>query len=135
MSSENSWKLNKYDVPGRNIVWTEGVGQAYPDDVRKVTEYVLEKAKTFSGKKWAYIPGIEKMNPIFDAETQQCFAQMHNACEAAGCVAMAFVSGGMASIKVQSKRHQQKSQAGKLVVEHFRTAEEAMDWLKESFDI
>lgn len=135
MDREKKWELKTYDVPGRRVVWTDGIGQAQADDIRGVIEYVLKKAKTFGNNKWAYIPGIDKMSPIFDTETQQLFAEMHKKCEAAGCVAMAFVSGGMAAIKVQSKRHQQLSQAGKLVVEHFRTAEDALKWLEEEFGI
>lgn len=125
-----NWTLNVYDVPdGRKIVMTEGIGQAEVEDVKKVTEVVLSRGKKFGGK-WAYIPMIEKMDPIFDAETQKAFAEMHKLCEEAGCVAMAFVAGGMASIKVQAKRHQQASNAGKLVVEHFRTKEDALKWLE-----
>jgi hypothetical protein len=131
MSNERSqkWVLNTYDIPGRNIVNTEGIGKATAEDVRKVTDYVIKKGKSFGGK-WAYIPMIEKMDPILDAECQQEFARMHKLCEESGCVAMAFVSGGMAAIKVQAKRHQKDSNAGKLITEHFRTKEEALEWLK-----
>jgi len=135
MEKEKNWVLNTYEVPGRRIVWTEGVGQAYPEAIQKVTEYVLAKAKTFGPGKWAYIPGIEKMDPIFDSETQNCFAEMHNKCQEAGCVAFAFISGGMAAIKVQSKRHQKQSHAEGITTEHFRTADEAMEWLKEDFGL
>jgi len=130
MDNGKNWMLNKYEVPGRNAVMTEGIGLADRDAVKEVKEYVLNKAKGFSGK-WAYIPIIEKMDPIYDTETQMAFAEMHKDCEDAGCVAFAFVAGGMAAIKVQSKRNQQASQAGKLIVEHFRTKEDALEWLKE----
>lgn len=131
MSNEKSqkWVLNTYDVPGRKIVNTEGIGKAYAEDIRKTTEYVVTKGKSFGGK-WAYIPMIEKMDPIFDAETQQEFARMHKLCEEFGCIAMAFVAGGLASIKVQAKRHQKESKADKIITEYFRTREEALDWLK-----
>ncbi|NLN63980.1 MAG: hypothetical protein GX144_00945 [Clostridiaceae bacterium] len=135
MDKERNWVLKTYEVPGRKIVWTDGIGQADPQAVIECTEYVLEKAKSFGGGKWAYIPGIDKMDPIFDSETQDLFAEMHRRCEAAGCVAMAFVAGGMATIKVQAKRHQQKSQAGKMIAEHFRTADDALKWLEETFGL
>jgi len=134
MEKQGNWELKTYEVPGRRIVWTEGIGQANPEEVNKVTEYVLAKAKSFGPGAWAYIPGIDKMAPIFDSETQKCFADMHKKCEEAGCVAFAFVSGGMAAIKVQSKRHHQQSHVG-IVSEHFRTADDAKEWLKESFGI
>lgn len=123
------WKLEVYDIPGRKIVNTEGIGQATAADVRKVTEYVVNKGKSFGGK-WGYIPMIEKMDPIFDAETQQEFAQMHQQCEAAGCIAFGFVAGGLAAIKVQAKRHQQASHAKGIQTEYFRTREEALEWMK-----
>lgn len=129
MGNEKNWILNEYDVPGRKIVMTEGIGHANVEDVKKVTEKVLAKGKRFGGK-WAYIPIIEKMDPILDPETQKVFATMHQECEASGCIAFAFVSGGMASIKVQAKRHQQASHTG-LVSEHFKTKEDALEWLKD----
>jgi DNA transposition AAA+ family ATPase len=73
---------------------------------------------------------IEKMDPIFDAETQQEFARMHQLCEEAGCIAFGFVAGGLAAIKVQAKRHQQASHADGIITEYFRTREEALDWMK-----
>ena len=132
---KSNWELKTYEVPGRRIVWTEGIGKAYPEAVQKVTEFVLAKAKGFGPGKWAYMPGIEKMDPIIDTETQKCFAEMHKKCEEAGCVAFAFISGGMAAIKVQSKRHHQQSHTTGIITEHFRTAEDGLMWLKESFDL
>lgn len=125
----SQWRLEVYDIPGRKIVNTEGFGQATAADVRKVTEYVVNKGKSFGGK-WGYIPMIEKMDPIFDAETQQEFAKMHQLCEAAGCIAFGFVAGGLAAIKVQAKRHQQASHADGIQTEYFRTREEALEWMK-----
>ncbi len=125
----SQWKLETYDIPGCRVVNTEGIGQATAADVRKVTEYVLKKGKSFGGK-WGYIPMIEKMDPIFDAETQQEFALMHQRCEEAGCIAFGFVAGGLAAIKVQAKRHQQASHAEGIQTEYFRTLEEAIEWMK-----
>ena len=96
------WRLEIYDVPGRNVVNTEGFGQATAGDVKKVIEYVVNKGKSFGGK-WGYIAGIEKMDPIFDEETKQEFARLHQLCEENGCIAIGFVAGGMAAIKVQAK--------------------------------
>jgi len=129
LGENRTWELKKYDVPGRNVVMTEGIGQADVQGVRETINYVVEKGKSFSGK-WGYIPIIEKMDPILDPETQQEFAKFHKCCKESGCVAMAFVSGGMAAIKVQAKRHQQASQTG-IVTGHFRTKEEALKWLEE----
>ncbi len=131
MSSERTqkWVLEIYDVPGRKVVNTAGIGRATAEDVRKTTDYVVKKGKSFGGK-WAYVAGIEKMDPVFDAETQQEFARMHQLCEQNGCIAMGFVAGGMAAIKVQAKRHQKDSQADKLQTEHFRTREDALDWIE-----
>ncbi|NLX77016.1 MAG: hypothetical protein GXZ01_06540 [Clostridiaceae bacterium] len=133
MGENRVWELKKYDVPGRKVVMTEGIGLVNVEGVREITSYVVVKGKSFGGK-WGYIPIIEKMDPILDPETQQEFAKMHKSCEEAGCVAFAFVAGGMAAIKVQAKRHQQASHTG-LVTEYFRTKEEALDWLKEEFGL
>ncbi len=57
MGKEDNWELKTYDVPGRRIVWTEGIGQAYPEAVQKVTEYVLAKAKSFG-------PGERNHHPV-----------------------------------------------------------------------
>jgi hypothetical protein len=127
--ASQNWVVNFIDVPGRKILCTEGIGQATAPDIRKLTDLLVQKGKSFGGN-WAYIPMIEKMSPVFDAETQKEFARMHQECEAAGCIAMAFVAGGMASIKVQAKRHQNDSHAEKVSTEYFRTREEALEWLK-----
>lgn len=125
----SQWKLEVYDIPGKKIVNTEGIGQATAADVRKVTEYVVKKGKSFGGK-WGYIPMIEKMDPIFDAETQKEFAKMHQLCEESGCIAFGFVAGGLAAIKVQAKRHQQASHTEGIQTEYFRTREEAIEWME-----
>ena len=125
-----TWELKKYDVPGRKIVNTEGFGLAGVEDVRELIDYVVTKGKSFGGK-WAYIPMMEKMDPIYDPETQKEFANLHKACEEAGCIAMAFVSGAMTTIKVQAKRHEKASQAGKIATQYFKTREEALKWLEE----
>jgi hypothetical protein len=127
------WRLEVYEVPGRKIVNTEGFGQANAQDIRNVTDIVVKKGKSFGGK-WGYIPMIENMDPIFDQETQKEFAVMHQRCEESGCVAMGFVAGGMAAIKVQAKRHQKASNAEGLVDQYFRTREEALEWMK-TFDL
>lgn len=129
MSESKTWELKKYDVPGRNVVMTEGIGLINVEGVRDTIDYVVGKGKKFGGK-WGYVPIIEKMDPILDPETQQEFAKFHRCCEEAGCIAMAFVSGGMAAIKVQAKRHQNASHTG-LATGHFRTKEEALKWLEE----
>lgn len=131
---KRTWEFKKYDVPGRKIVNTEGFGLADVEGVRELTEYVAAKGKSFGGK-WAYVPMMEKMDPIYDPATQQEFVKLHKACEEAGCIAMAFVAGGMATIKVQAKRHEQASQTGKIATRYFKTREEALKWIEEEFGL
>lgn len=126
---KSEWSLLKHDVPGRNIVLTEASGKATAKAVQELTAYVVEKGKNFKGK-WAYAPNIEKLDPVEQPETQQAFAELHKKCEEAGCAAMAFISGGLAAIKVQAKRHQRTAQTGKMIEEYFSTKEEALEWLK-----
>lgn len=126
---KSEWSFLKHDVPGRNIVMTEASGKATAENVRELTAYVVEKGKSFKGK-WAYAPNIEKLDPVEQPETQQAFAELHKQCEESGCSGMAFISGGLAAIKVQAKRHQRTAQTGKMIEEYFSTKEEALEWLK-----
>ena len=96
------WRLEIYDVPGRNVVNTEGFGQATAGDVKKVIEYVVNKGKSFGGK-WGYIAGIEKMDPIFDEETKQEFARLHQLCKENGCIAVSDRCWRMAAIRFRQK--------------------------------
>lgn len=129
MENSTEWKCPVSVIPGRNVVKTEADGTASYDRVVEMTDNILAKRKGFSGK-WAYMPHINKLNPVLDEDTRKAFAKLHERCLAAGCVAFAFVTSGSVAAKVQSKRHHDASNTEQLINEYFRTEEEALKWLE-----
>jgi len=117
-------------VPQRNIVRSEGYGVWTVDITNRNREEIKKAASKFAGKKWALMGVIPKLAPIVDAEVSKAFARFHDEFEKMGCAAFAFVVGGAVAIKAQAQRHHDTSSATKLVVNHFRTEEQALDWLK-----
>jgi len=73
------------------------------------------------------------MDPIFSKETSDSFAAMHKSLEDAGCVAIAFLDGKTAAMKLQSQKHQDRSGKQKLVVTHLKDEAEALAWLEQEF--
>ncbi len=118
------------DMEGRCVLKSGGVGKWSPADVEELTENLLQLAKKFKGKKWAYIADPTKMDPIMSKETSAAFARLHAKLEEAGCAAVAFLDGNTAAMKLQSQKNQNNSGA-KMEVLHFRSEEQALDWLKE----
>jgi hypothetical protein len=116
-------------VAGRNVVKSAGFGTFTPEDVKNLTDDLHELAKAFGSQKWAYIADPTKMNPLFSKETSQAFMQLHVELEANGCVAIAFLDGNTAAMKLQSQKHQDKSESQNMVIGHFKTEQEALDWL------
>ena len=117
-------------VEGRCIVRNIAMGKWTPEDVQFLTDNLLELAKPFAGKKWAYVGDPTKLYPIFTKETSAAFAKLHVDLEAAGCKVIAFLDGNTAGMKLQSQKHQDSSNTN-LQVLHFKNFEQASDWLKE----
>lgn len=129
MAFSNS-EVSFYDlVEGRNIVKSWGIGKWKPEDVDGLSKGILKLAKGFGGAEWAYIADPSKMAPILTKETSEAFVKLHHSVEAAGCKAIAFLDGDTAAMKLQSQKHQDKSDS-KMVVLHFNNEAEALDWLK-----
>lgn len=116
-------------VPGRNIVKAYPIGVWTAADVNKYVEDIMKIVSKFNGK-WAFMPDISKMAPIVDIEASNALTVLHKKFEDAKCVAMAFIVGGAVAIKAQAQRHQDKSNVEKLVVNHLRNEEAALEWLK-----
>lgn len=116
-------------VPGRNVVLSDASGVWTVEAVEQNKKDILEVVKKFGGKPWAFLGDVAKMAPIVDAEVSKAFASMHPMFEENGCLACAFVVGGAIAIKVQAQRHHDTSRAKELKVGHFRTREEALEWL------
>ena len=116
-------------VPGRNVVLSDASGVWTVEAVEQNKKDILEVVKKFGGKPWAFLGDVAKMAPIVDAEVSKAFASMHPMFEENGCLACAFVVGSAIAIKVQAQRHHDTSGAKELKVGHFRTREEALEWL------
>lgn len=117
-------------VPGRNILYSSGVGDWKPEYVEALTKNLLELAKSFGDADFAYIADPTRMNPIIRKDTSVAFVELHVALENAGCKAIAFLDGNTAAMKLQSQKHQNLSDA-KMQVLHFRTSSEALEWLEK----
>lgn len=118
-------------IPGRNILFSSGVGDWKPEYVEALTNNLLELAKKFNGKSFAYIADPSRMNPILSKEVSAKFAALHGEVEKIGCKAVAFLDGNTAAMKLQSQKHQNQSEAKGLQVLHFKTVEDALDWFNE----
>ncbi|NLW01730.1 MAG: hypothetical protein GX027_00495 [Clostridiaceae bacterium] len=116
-------------VPGRNVILSDASGVWTVEAVEQNKKDILELVRKFGGKPWAFLGDVAKMAPIVDAEVSKAFSSMHPMFESNGAVACAFVVGSAIAIKVQAQRHHDTSGAQKLKIGHFRTREEALDWL------
>lgn len=129
MTMENS-VFAFHDSPAANVIKTSGTGKAGPDDARWLSDQLLQRAKSQKGR-WYWLAHISQMDPILDPETSKILADLHQKAEASGCAAIMFVAGGTAAIKVQAQRHNRAASSDKLIVEFFRTEEDALEWLNE----
>lgn len=118
-------------VPGRNIVKSAGYGEWKPEYVTDLTKNLFKFINTFGGKPFAYIADPSKMSPILSKETSAAFVQLHVDLEKAGCKAVAFLDGNTAAMKLQSQKHQNLSEAKEMQVLHFKTEEQALEWLEK----
>ena len=118
-------------VPGRNILKSGGIGVWKPEYVEDLIENLLRLAKRFGGQPFAYIADPTRMSPILSKDTSAGFVKLHVALENAGCKATAFLDANTAGMKLQSQKHQNLSEAEGMQVLHFKTNEEALDWLEK----
>jgi len=118
-------------IPGMNIIKSEPSGNW--DDVDYTQNNLADikrMATKFIGKKWAFIGVLTDMAPIMNAKVSKVFSSYHEELEKLGCLAMVFVEGKGMVLKAQSQRHHDVSSAQKLVVKHYRTVDEALEWIK-----
>jgi len=118
-------------VPGRNILKSGGIGSWKPADVETLKKNLLELAKDFKGKGFAYLADPSKMNPILSKDTSAAFVGLHVALEEVGCKAVAFLDGNTAAMKLQSQKHQNLSESKGMQVLHFKNDNEALEWLEK----
>lgn len=120
-------------IPGRKIVLSAGVGKTNVDELKWLTQTVLDEAKAWKTSGWAYIADCSQMSPVTPAEGGE-LVNMTKAFVDAGCKAFAFAEGTSIMLKVQAKKNTERSQTG-VIEGHFATVEEALDWLKTEVKI
>ena len=120
-------------IPGRKIVLSAGVGKTNLDELKWLTETVLDYSKAWHNSGWAYIADCSQMSPVSPAEGGQ-LVHMTQSFVDAGCKAFAFAEGSSIMLKIQAQKNTERSQTG-VAEGHFATVEEALDWLKNEMHI
>ncbi len=120
-------------IPGRRIVLSAGVGKTNIEELKWLTETVLEEAAQWKGTGWAYIADCSQMKPVTGAESGELVTMTKKFVDA-GCKAFGFAEGISVMLKIQAQKNTERSQTG-VAEGHFATVEEALDWLKESVHI
>ena len=116
-------------IPGRKIVLSAGVGKTNIDELKWLTETVLDSAKAWKSSGWAYIADCSQMNPVTPAEGGELVVMTQKFVEA-GCKAFGFAEGNSVMLKVQAKKNTERSQTG-VTEGHFATVNEVLKWLAE----
>ena len=120
-------------VAGRHIVVSAGVGKTNIDELKWLTQTVLEEAKAWKTTGWAYVADCSQMSPVSPAEGTE-LVHMTQAFVEAGCKAFGFAEGRSIMLKVQAQKNTERSNTG-IPEAHFATTEEALAWLKEEMNI
>lgn len=120
-------------IPGRNIVYSAGVGKTNIDELVWLTDVVLESAAAWKNSGWAYVADCSQMKPVTPAEGGQ-LVEMTKKFVDAGCKAFGFVDGNSIMLKVQAQKNTQRSETG-VLEGHFATKEETLAWIKEEVNI
>jgi hypothetical protein len=118
-------------VEGRNILKSGCIGKWTPEDVNDLINETLKLVKGFGPGKWANIVDPSKMYPILSKETGQAFMDLHKKFAEAGCIAVAFLDAKTAATRLQTQKYQEKSGVQESETRHFKTEQEALEWLSE----
>ena len=120
-------------VNGRRIIVSAGKGKTNPDELKWLTETVLEEAKAWKYRGWAYVADCSQMAPV-SPEEGGILVEMTKKFVEAGCKAFGFAEGKSIMLKVQAQKNTERSQTG-IAEGHFATVEEVLDWLKNDIHI
>ncbi len=120
-------------VNGRRIIVSAGKGKTNAEELKWLTETVLEEAKAWKYRGWAYIADCSAMAPVSPDEGG-ILVEMTKKFVDAGCKAFGFAEGKSIMLKVQAKKNTERSQTG-IPEGHFETVEEALAWIKEEVGI
>lgn len=120
-------------VAGRHIVVSAGVGKTNIDELKWLTQTVLEEAKAWKTTGWAYVADCSQMSPVSPAEGTE-LVHMTQAFVEAGCKAFGFAEGRSIMLKVQAQKNTERSQTG-VAEGHYATVEEALAWIKKEVNL
>jgi len=120
-------------IPGRRIVISTGVGKTNIDELKWLTQTVLDSAAAWKSTGWAYIADCSQMSPVTPAEGGE-LVEMTKKFVEAGCQAFGFAEGISIMLKVQAKKNTEMSNTG-VKEGHFATVEEVLEWLKNDINI
>ena len=120
-------------VNGRRIIVSAGKGKTNAEELKWLTETVLEEAKAWKYRGWAYIADCSAMAPVSPDEGG-ILVEMTKKFVDAGCKAFGFAEGKSIMLKVQAKKNTERSQTG-IPEGHFATVDEAVAWIKEEVGI
>lgn len=120
-------------ISGRQIVLSAGVGKTNVDELKWLTQTVLDEAKAWKSSGWAYIADCSQMKPISAAESGE-LVEMTKKFVEAGCKAFGFAEGKSVLLKIQAQKNTELSKTG-VAEAHFATVEEVLDWLKNDVHI
>ena len=120
-------------IEGRRIVLSGAVGKTNIDELKWLTDTVLENAKAWKSTGWAYVADCSQMKPVTPAEGGELVTMTKKFVEA-GCKAFGFAEGSSYMLKVQAQKNTERSQTG-VLEGHFATREEVLAWLKDEVNI
>ncbi|MBE5878747.1 MAG: hypothetical protein E7288_02075 [Lachnospiraceae bacterium] len=121
------------EVAGRRIIVSAGVGKTNADELRWLTDTVLEAASGWKYRGWAYVADCSQMSPVTPAEGA-ILVEMTKKFVDAGCKAFGFAEGKSIMLKVQAKRNTEQSHTG-IPEGHYETVDEALAWIEKEVGI
>ena len=117
-------------IEGRRIVLSGAVGKTNIDELKWLTETVLESAKAWKSTGWAYVADCSQMKPVSPAEGGELVTMTKKFVDA-GCKAFGFAEGKSVMLKIQAQKNTERSQTG-VDEGHFATVDEALAWIKDT---
>ena len=120
-------------IPERKIVLSAGVGKTNIEELKWLTDTVLQEAAAWKSSGWAYIADCSQMAPVSPAEGGELVTMTKKFVDA-GCKAFGFAEGASIMLKIQAQKNTERSETG-IIEGHFATVEEVLDWLKNEVNI
>ncbi len=115
----------------QRIIKSSAIGATNVEEIEWLTENMLQFSADWKEKGWGYMCCIGEMNPVTPEESL-ALIELHKQLETANCKGIAFVNPAAFVVGVQAKKHQKKSRAA-YKEKHFKSEEEAMEWLESLF--